>query len=175
MCSAASWRIVQPAPPSAGLALASAHPRVRRAVLAQVRSVDSAAVYLGDEVLALAMFGRHGWRRLEMALAIAPQAAPHMRKLVRMAQLTLSAMAETHLIVASIHPANPAGQRMAMLTGFRRARLSSRSLWVFERIGDDGTVRRRQGAERGEGERGRGEGGRAGSERAQPQDAGGGQ
>jgi hypothetical protein len=129
------WRLVSPAPRSAGLALAGARARVRRGVLKQIRDGESTAVYRGDELLAVAMFRRDGWRRVEMALAIGPEAAPHMRRLVRLAQLTLRSLAETRLIVASINPANTAGQRMAMLTGFRRARLKSLSLWVFRRDG----------------------------------------
>src|SRR4051794_7909564 len=86
MSSEPEWKIVQPAPPSAGLALAGARARVRRGVLKQIREADSAAVYRDGEAIALVMFGRHGWRRLEMALAIEPGAWRHMRKLVRMAQ-----------------------------------------------------------------------------------------
>ncbi|RUU54768.1 hypothetical protein EOC99_28970, partial [Mesorhizobium sp. M7A.T.Ca.TU.009.01.1.1] len=105
MSTAPEWRLVSPAPRTAALDLAGAHARVRRLVLAQVRAVDvvqSVAIYRGDECLALVCFGRHGWRRLEMALAVSPAAAGHMGRLVRMAQLTLFAMAETHLIVARI-------------------------------------------------------------------------
>src|SRR5262249_39597797 len=102
----------------------------------------------------VAMFARHGWRRTEMALAIAPAAAGHMRRLVRMAQLTLSRLAETRLIVASIHPANTAGLRMAALTGFRRARMKTARLWVFRRQADGETFGRRR-------QRGRAAGGRA--------------
>lgn len=128
-----AWRIVQPAPRVAALELAGGYRLTRARVLAQVRNVDSLAIYRGDQVMAVAMFGRHGWRRLEMALAISPHAAPHMRRLVRIAQLTLPAMAETHLVVAFVRPVNQAGARMAMLVGFRRARLKQAGLWVFER------------------------------------------
>lgn len=128
-----AWRIVSPAPRVAGLALAGGRARERRGVLAQIRKVDSVAIYRGDEPIAVAMFDRHGWKRVEMALAVAPDAARHMGRLVRMAQLTLFAMAETHLIVVSVHPANEAGQRMAALVGFRRARTKSPFLWVYRR------------------------------------------
>lgn len=107
--------------------------RVRAGVLAQVREVESVAIYRGDQALAVAMFARHGWRRTEMALAISRDAAPHMRRLVRIAQLTLAAMAETHLIVVHVRPSNRIGQRMAMLTGFRRARVKHAGFWIFER------------------------------------------
>lgn len=94
--------------------------------------------------MALVMFGRHGWRRIEMALVIAPAAHRHMRRLVAMAQLTLGAMAETHLIIASIHPANRAGQRMAAMVGFRPSRLKTPGFWVFGRNEHGCDPRRRQ-------------------------------
>lgn len=133
MSSSDSWRIVSPAPRVAALALAGARARVRRLTLAQVRNADSAAVYRGAEPMAVVMFARHGWRRVEMALAVSPAAAPHMKRLVRMAQLTLARMAEDRLVVAYVDPANSAGRRMAMLVGFRRARLKSPALWTFRR------------------------------------------
>lgn len=113
-------------------------PRYRRVVLQQIRNDQSIAVWRGDQCLALAMFRRDGWRRIEMALAIAPAAARHMRFLVRATQLTLRPMAETSLIVAAIHPDNDRGQRMARLVGFRPARLKSPFLWVFRKGCDDG-------------------------------------
>ena len=122
MCSSTDWRFVSPAPRTAALCLPGARARVRRGVLRQVRDVDSVAIYRGDDEIAVVMFGRHGWRRIEMALALSPKAAKHMRRLVRIAHLTLSAMAETRLIVARINPANPAGQRMAAAVGFRPAK-----------------------------------------------------
>lgn len=146
-----AWRIVSPAPRVAALDLAGARARARRLVLRQVRDVDSAAVYRGDEAMAIVYFGRHGWRRVEMALSIAPAAAPHLRRLVEMAQLTLLPMAETSLIVASIHPANAAGQRMAMLVGFRPARLQNPGWWIFRKDGHVGNPRPRQGGPQGGG------------------------
>lgn len=128
-----AWRIVSPAPRSAGLSLAGPRPRVRRMVLSQIRNVDSVAVYRGDQVMAVVMFGRHGWRRTEMAMTVSPEAHHHMRRLVRMAQLTLFRMAETHLIVANVRPGNSAGERMAMLVGFRRARLKQLGVWVLRK------------------------------------------
>ncbi|GAA2871873.1 hypothetical protein GGQ99_000972 [Aminobacter niigataensis] len=102
-------------------------------VLAQIRNVDSVAVYRGDQVVAVVMFGRHGWRRTELALSLAHDAHRHMRRLVRMAQLTLFRMAETHLIVANIRPGNSAGERMAMLVGFRRSQLKQLGVWVLRK------------------------------------------
>ncbi|TPN57163.1 hypothetical protein [Mesorhizobium sp. B1-1-7] len=130
-----AWRIVSPASRAATLSLAGAGARVRRMVLAQVRSeaVETVGIYRGDDCMAVVYFGRHGWRRREMALSVAPEAARHMGRLVRIAQLTLFAMAETHLIVATVHPANLAGQRMAVLVGFRAARLKQPGVWVLRK------------------------------------------
>ena len=129
------WRIVSPAPRSAVLELAGPRARARRLTLRQQRDVDTAAVFLGDMPMAVAYFGHHGWRRIEMALSISPAAArlTSMRKLVRMAQLTLLPMAETALVVANVHPANKAGQHMARLVGFRPARLREPVLWVYRK------------------------------------------
>lgn len=126
------WRIVSPAPRSAALEVGGSFARVRKGVLAQVREYESVAIYRGDQALAVAMFARHGWRHIEMALAISRDAAPHMRRLIRIAQLTLPRMAETHLIIVHVRPSNAIGQRMAMLTGFRRARVKHAGIWVFE-------------------------------------------
>lgn len=133
MCSVSSWRIVSPAPRTAALELAGAQVRVRRLLLAQARVTESVAIYRGDEPVALACLARHGWRRVEMALSLSPDAARHMRRLVRIAQLTLAAIAETRLVVIHVHPANRAGQRMAMLTGFRRARGGPADRWIYRR------------------------------------------
>ncbi|RWN47173.1 MAG: hypothetical protein EOS03_12510 [Mesorhizobium sp.] len=117
-------------------------------MLAQVRAVDvvqSVAIYRGDECLALVCFGRHGWRRLEMALAVSPAAAGHMGRLVRMAQLTLFAMAETHLIVARIRSSNHAGQRMAMLVGFHAHRNLGLGVWILRKGRHDLDPKSRQG------------------------------
>jgi hypothetical protein len=125
------WRIVSPAPRTAALDLAGAQVRMRRMVLAQTRVAETVAIYRGDEPIALAFLARHGWRRIEMALSLAPDAAQHMRRLVRIAQLTLDRVAETRLVIVHVHPANRAGQRMAMLTGFRRAIGGPVNRWVY--------------------------------------------
>ncbi|MCF6120531.1 hypothetical protein L2449_27280 [Mesorhizobium muleiense] len=102
-------------------------------MLAQVRNVQTVAIYRGDDCMAVIYFGRHGWRRTEMALSIAPSAARHMGRLVRMAQLTLFAMAETHLIVARIRSGNHAGQRMAMLVGFHAHGNFEPGVWILRK------------------------------------------
>ena len=139
-----AWRLVSPAPASACLRLAGPVARVRRAFLQQRREAQSVAVYRGDDVIAVVMFARHGWRRQEMALAVARDAHVHMRRLVRMAQLTLNAMAETSLIVAEVRPGNGAGERMAAMVGFVPARLSRPGYWIFRKGHHGGDSRRRQ-------------------------------
>lgn len=124
------WQLVSPAPRSALLDLAPAHARVRRLWLGQSRYAETVAVLRDDVPIAAMMFARHGWRRTEVALAAAPAAAGHMGRLIRMAQLTLFPLAETRLIVAKVHPANRAGQRMASLVGFRPAK-SPPGLWIL--------------------------------------------
>lgn len=133
MSEAGSWRIVSPAPASAALELAGPSTRIRRLVLAQLRTAETAALYRGDQAMAVAMFARHGWRRTEVALAISRDNARHMLRFLRMAQLTLWRMADARIIVAHVDPANAAGQRMAMLAGFSPARLRRPGLWVFRR------------------------------------------
>ncbi|MDG4894628.1 hypothetical protein P9272_13705 [Mesorhizobium sp. WSM4976] len=127
------WRIVSPAPKTAALDLAGAGARVRRIVLQQVRDFETVAIYRGDDCMAVAYFCRHGWRRTEMALSIAPAGARHMRRLVRIAQLTLFAMAETRLIVARIGRSNHAGQRMAMLVGFHAHGNFDPGVWILRK------------------------------------------
>lgn len=139
------WRIVSPAPATAALALAGPWPRMRRLVLAQVRSHQSAAIYRGSELLALAMFAPFDGKRLEIALAIEPVAARHMRRLVRLAHLTLTTIAQSQSIVAVVRPGNLAGERMARASGFRAVRQTG--LWIFRkgRRGHESTDGRRQG------------------------------
>lgn len=127
------WRIVSPAPRTAALDLAGAGARVRRIVLQQVRNFETVAIYRGDDCMAVVYFCRHGWRRTEMAMSIAPAAAKHMGRLVRMAQLTLFAMAETRLIVARIGRSNLAGQRMAMLVGFHAHGDFDPGVWILRK------------------------------------------
>lgn len=143
-----SWRIVSPAPRVAALALAGAGARGRRLLLAQARNrehVDTVGIYRGDECMAVVYFGRHGWRRIEMALSISPAAANHMGRLVRIAQLTLFAMAETHLIITRIRGFNAAGQRMAMLVGFHPHGDFEPGVWILRKGGHVSNPRSRQG------------------------------
>jgi hypothetical protein len=132
MSSAPSWRLLSPAPRTAALDLAGSSAAVRRRLLAQVREADSIALYRGDQAIALAMFdsGKRR-RRVEMAFAVAPIAARYMRQVIRAGQLTLARAGQDRLIVTVIDPANFQGQRMAVLTGFRRAWTQNASLWVF--------------------------------------------
>ena len=124
---------------TAAMALTGPVAWIRRKVLEQVRTGHSAALYLGDDPMVLVMFGRHGWRRVEFGFAISPAAVPHMRRVVRAAQLTLAPLAQDRLVVAVIHPDNAAGQRMARLVGFRRARTKNPKFWIFRGDYERGT------------------------------------
>ena len=56
---------------------------------------------------------------LEFCVGFKPRVRVHMRELVRLAHLTLGALAETgHAIHAHILPGNRSGERMARLAGF---------------------------------------------------------
>ena len=130
MSSRSDLLVVTPAPASAVLACAGRGVWMRRALILQAAGNQSCAlVHRRDGVLAVAMFQERRGRRVHMALSIGRAAIPHMRALVRHAQLTLRAMTETGLTVgATVAADNPQGQRMAALAGFRRA---NRTHWIW--------------------------------------------
>lgn len=104
----------------------------RRALILQRAKCDTIAFHAGGTLLAVAMLYRMRARRVEMALAIAPAAAAHMRALIRQAQLTLAVIAQTGVLVfARIDEANAQGQRMARLTGFRPGRMRDGTIWLW--------------------------------------------
>ncbi len=117
---------------------------LRKATLAQAFNSQTAAVVAPDgRTLAVGFFRPGRAREMRFALAIRPEAAGHMRQLIRLAHLTLAKIADTGLIVTTeIHPDNSAGQRMARLTGFRPGRPgTAKTLWVWRQHGTD--LRRR--------------------------------
>jgi hypothetical protein len=128
------WRIVTPAPRTAALALAGPRARERRGVLAQLRNDDSAAVYRDGEPVALVMF-RNRFGSIQMALCLSPDAVPHLRRLVRLAQLTLDRLAHDRPVVARVRPGHRPGERMAAMVGFRRVRAGQAGWWVYRRGG----------------------------------------
>lgn len=100
--------------------------------MAQSRRFPALAIYRGDEALAVAFFDPKSCKRLEFALALSPSATQHLTGLVRLAHSTLARMAESHCVFSVVHPSNPAGQRMARLTGFRPSRAGPQ-FWIFGR------------------------------------------
>lgn len=126
----AKWHLVTPAPRSAVLEVLPGWSHRRKAILFQARTFDSTAIYLGDTCLAVAMMRQRSCLRIEFALAIRREASAHMRPLIRIAQLTLGAIAQDHLVFARVHPANQQGQRMARLTGFVKSRAGV-EIWIW--------------------------------------------
>lgn len=106
---------------------------IRKGTIAQSLMGDTIALVDGEgRALAVAFLVRQRRRRVAFALAIRREAAPYMRQLVKFAHLTLEAIAQTGvLIVATIHPANRQGQRMARLAGFRPGRYGTGDQWVW--------------------------------------------
>ncbi len=107
---------------------------------------DSLAISDGDQLLALAFLCRDDLGRLEFALAIKPDASGHMRRLCRLAHLTLGRVAETGtVIICHVMTGNETGARMARLVGFVP---SEGTMWIFSGASDDkhdlGIVRGRQ-------------------------------
>lgn len=134
-------RIVSPAPATAGLHLSGGVPKFRRGILAQLREHQSAAVYRGDICLAIAMFDVTHPAGTEMALSISRSAAPYLKTMIRMAQLTLTAMAETSPIVATVRPGHRPGERMAAAVGFKPS--GEPGIWIFRKDEHGESIRRR--------------------------------
>lgn len=115
--------VIAPAPPSLLLEAGGQFPTLRRAMLLQAMIAESAAITDRAGALLAVFFvqRRPGRRYAELAAAIRPPAARHMRTLVRLAQLTLRRLTETGVVVfCRVRPDNRAGQRMAHMAGFRR-------------------------------------------------------
>jgi len=115
------------------LELAGGKSFLRKALVKQCASAQAIAYFAGDEPLALAMIDTPRARRAELALAFFAGAPAHMRELVRIAQLTLTAIAETGVLVfARVDPGNRQGQRMARLVGLRPGNFRDPALWIFK-------------------------------------------
>jgi len=124
------WKLVTPAPRSAVLEVLPGWSHQRKAILFQARTFESTAIYLGETCHAVAMMRTRSCNRLEFALIIRRSAAVHMRPLIKIAQLTLSRIAQDHLVFARVHPANHQGQRMARLTGFVKHKAGP-EIWIW--------------------------------------------
>lgn len=137
--------IHSPVPPSDVLALAGAGTRRAGRLLLQALRADAVSIRIDGAPVALAMLYRESPRVRELCVAFAPSAGRHMRRLLRLAQLTLPALRQDGgVIVARIRTDNAAGWRMARLAGFRPAGAEGERLWVFDERNCEGPVRRRQ-------------------------------
>ncbi|RXT29362.1 hypothetical protein B5P46_11820 [Rhizobium leguminosarum] len=118
----------------------------RKAMLMMKSIGDSMSISAAGELLAVAFLVPDRQGRLELAMAVKPEAAPRMLSLCRLAHLTLGRFAETgSVIICHVAVGNRAGERMARLTGFSHA---DDTLWIFKGGGHGkscaGTVRRRR-------------------------------
>lgn len=155
------WRLVTPAPRSAVMEVLPGWSHQRKAILFQARTFDSTAILLGETCHAVAMMRDRSCGRVEFALVIRRSAGQHMRPLIRIAQLTLSRIAQDRLVFARVHPANLQGQRMARLTGFVKSKAGP-EIWIWR--GDDGSNSWRRKRQRRGGRGGAAEAAAAGSE-----------
>jgi hypothetical protein len=136
-----NWHLVTPAPRSAVLEVLPGWSHQRKAILFQARTFESTAIYLDETCKAVAMMRGRSCGRVEFALVIRRSASAHMRALIRIAQLTLSRIAQDHLVFARVHPANLQGQRMARLTGFVKHKAGP-EIWIWR--GNHGSNTRRR-------------------------------
>jgi hypothetical protein len=124
-----------PVTPTLALAFAGGAPFRRKVLLAQTRheKVESLALMAGETPLALVMLFYHRRRRAELAIAFQPGAGAHMRKLIRFAQLTLRALAQTGVLVFTrIQPLWSQGRRMAQLTGLQPGGFRDGAIWLWK-------------------------------------------
>lgn len=127
-------RIQIPAPVTACLECRQGLAVLGRALLAQRMLCETMAVYDRGQLLAVVYLYRKTARRQLFALSILPTARPHMIALIRLAQLTLDAFAQSGVVtVAQVHPLNPAGQRMCQLAGFRQGK-RNREIWLYGQV-----------------------------------------
>lgn len=126
--------IVSPVPPSMALAFGGPKPFLRKAFIFQTRKSQALVVMVDGRPVAMAMLGQQRRHRCELALAFLPEAADHMRRLIRLAQLTLRRIAQTGtLVFVRIAPHNRQARRMARMTGFSPGRLPDPSIWLWKK------------------------------------------
>jgi hypothetical protein len=108
---------------------------LRKVLVYQVRHTDATLVLTDETHLALAMLYRHRAKRVEYAMFVKPEAQRHMVGLVRLAQLTLSKLAQDGILVfAHVRSCDVRAQRMASLTGFVPGRMRDASIWFFRGV-----------------------------------------
>ncbi|WCA60342.1 hypothetical protein G6M16_007465 [Agrobacterium tumefaciens] len=138
------------------LACAGGRALARKAAIWQRSSGESVSLHAGDELLAIAYLVPDLDGRWEFCLSLRPPARPHMRELVRIAHLTLAALAQNRTVITHVTENNRSGVRMARLVGFRRL---DQTLWIFDGERCDGSGegsfrgRLEQGSEAGGGEK----------------------
>ncbi|OCC01834.1 hypothetical protein BA190_26850 [Labrys sp. WJW] len=105
---------------------ATAKPRLGQAITVQIAECDSFGIRLDGDLVAalffleLAQSDDEGRRLVEVALAVDPRGAPHMREGLAFARLIFARVLETGPVAlqAMVRAGNPAGHRMARLMGF---------------------------------------------------------
>lgn len=125
---------VLPVPPTLALEFAGAKPFLRKAFLLQGRTSDTIAFVDGGKPVAMVMMQRQRASRVELAITFTREAARHMRRLMRFAQLTLRRIAQTGtLVYVRIPPANRQAGRMAAMTGFSPGGMRDPAIWIWKR------------------------------------------
>lgn len=124
-----SLTIVSPVPPSLALEIAGPVPLVRKILLRQSRG-DAIAILDGEDLVCLAMFLARG-RRAELACYFGPAARRNMRRLIRFAQLTLTRMSQTGILVFT-RVATAAGERIARATGLKHGGFRDPTIWIWK-------------------------------------------
>ncbi|WP_333900161.1 hypothetical protein [Agrobacterium pusense] len=125
------------------LACAGGRALARKAAIWQRSNGESVALHAGGELLAVSYLVPDREGRWEFCLALRPPARAYMRELVRIAHLTLAAMAQNRTVITHVTENNLSGVRMARLVGFRHL---GGTLWILngeqDEPGGEGSFRR---------------------------------
>ena len=101
-------------------------------------NAQTAAFHSNGELVAIGYLYPLPENRFEFCLAATVRAKAHMRRLIRIAHLTFSRLAQTGAIVsARVRSGNKTGQRMARLAGFHPDP-DTPELWIWDARKDDG-------------------------------------
>ncbi|MGR6465437.1 hypothetical protein [Rhizobium sp. PAMB 3182] len=117
-----------PASYTACLTCAGAGALARKAAIWMRQKGDTAAFLDGEAAVAVGYLVPVKAGEREFCLAILKAARPHMRELVRIAHLTLSAVAQNDRVICRISEGNRTGERMARLVGFQP---EGGGVWIF--------------------------------------------
>ena len=125
-------RFVRPVTPTVALEFAGGRSFMRKVLLMQCRRYEAIAIYDDDEPVALAMLNHERPRRVEIGAIFAPAARTRMRLVIRATQLTLRGFAQNRILAwTRVSPANPLGQRLAMLIGMEPGRMRDPAIWIY--------------------------------------------